>query len=468
MLARQHAQAGTWLERRKVRREISLTLREQRRAEAQARQHQIAWTIQMVNRYGAHALAVENRRLDPTVDHERRARDAKALAEHARDLKLRVLANTRLTDVERGVALEAVELANEDPHGRHHGVLLAKATKFRAVDALRYRAEVARTARELGVDRDTGRRMTAAPSRDDLAEERARLQIQLGEREHGQSIREWTARPVEQPTKEQAEAIQGLRHAQLAWNIEAPKAGIVGRDHLVQQWRNAARQAERAGLSPERIDWEFRYAEHNSVYTAQVYATRGPGHEVHTKHGFFPSEAEAAKWASEYVGETNWAPGVQLKATVHQRGDKTPIRMADGNLEHVAASVKDWGRPQHARQQHEGAEKLAEELASLKQRHHLSIEHNGELSDQNAVLTRELTALRAEREQLIAERDRFKTERDESVQKLAERTPASDRLGSPERIADEHRAANAPKREPIAGHAFAGLVNGREREGMER
>jgi arginine deiminase len=105
----------------------------------------------------------------------------------------------------------------------------------------------------------------------------------------------------------------------------------------------------------------------------------------------------------------------------------------------------------------------AERNNALSNRHRLSIEHNNELTEANARLTRQLTALTAERDQLRGERD-------EAVAKLAERTPAHERFGSPERQAEqagaEAAAANGHTngRTPIKGHAFAGLVNGRNRD----
>ncbi|APE33799.1 hypothetical protein BOX37_07240 [Nocardia mangyaensis] len=89
---------------------------------------------------------------------------------------------------------------------------------------------------------------------------------------------------------------------------------------------------------------------------------------------------------------------------------------------------------------------LAREHASLRQRHSLSIEHNGELTDRNADLTRQLATMIAERDQALADRDRFRGERDEAVHKLAERAPAKERFGSPERQAAAVRETSAPSR----------------------
>ncbi|WP_280471832.1 hypothetical protein [Nocardia cyriacigeorgica] len=455
-LSQRHAQARNWLERRQVRKEISRTLREERRQADHMRKHHLTWTSQMVDRYQAHALAIEARRHDPTVDHDRRARDAKALAEHANDLRARIVTNTRLTEVERGIALDGLDAATAFPHYKV-GKLFDKAHRVKGLDALRYRAAVARTQNELGIARQ-------AP-REQLGLDRAQVQAQLVNRE--QQVQP-PARPTGQLTAAQAEAIQGLRTAQLAWNIEAPNASAIKRDHLTNQWRHAAREAERAGLTEQRIDWEFRNAERNSVYTAQVHATRGPGHEVHTMHGFHPSEAEAVQWVHQQTAETPWAPGVALKATIHQRGNKAPIRLADGNVEHVTAGAAAWkaeiDRNKHSRATvqtdapPDGAadQRLAEmdrrlqlmqrgldavtadrdETRSLLAQAEGRIE---ELKNRNIRLAAEIGEVRrtaGERvETLTAERDKYRTERDEAVQKIAQSTPREQRYGSAERVA---------------------------------
>ncbi|MEV6064873.1 hypothetical protein AB0L62_33150 [Nocardia asteroides] len=90
------------------------------------------------------------------------------------------------------------------------------------------------------------------------------------------------------------------------------------------------------------------------------------------------------------------------------------------------------------RQQH-----YAEEFASLNQRHGLSIEHNADLTEQNAELTRRLTAMTAERDQAVAEKTQLRQERDEAVAKVIERTAPGQRLGSPQRQATQARAKSA-------------------------
>ncbi|MFF2086987.1 hypothetical protein ACFVVM_24705 [Nocardia sp. NPDC058176] len=112
-------------------------------------------------------------------------------------------------------------------------------------------------------------------------------------------------------------------------------------------------------------------------------------------------------------------------------------------------------------------ELLDNEHHSLRQRHSLSIEHNGELTDSNAELTRRLSAMTAERDQALAERDSFRGQRDEAVAKLAERTPAEKRFGSPERQAAE--AGRSALADYAPGNAVTAAVERTtERDGAQR
>lgn len=104
---------------------------------------------------------------------------------------------------------------------------------------------------------------------------------------------------------------------------------------------------------------------------------------------------------------------------------------------------------------------------SVQQRLNLSIEHNGDLTEQNAELTRRLTAMTAERDQAVTERrdsdmkrvqalaeqGRLRGERDEAVAKLAETTRPSDRFGSAERQATQASATAAAAPRPTHGRS---------------
>ncbi|WP_433193816.1 hypothetical protein ACQP1G_34225 [Nocardia sp. CA-107356] len=156
-MLRLHAQAGNWLERRRIRKQINLELRQQRRSEQADRENQLVWTQQMIDRYRAHSVAVTDRGGDPSVDHERRYRDSQALARHAGDLRARIVANGRLTKVEQGIALDGLDAATIFPRFEP-GRFFTNAHKVRGVDALRYRAHVARTIREYAAPQHEQRR----------------------------------------------------------------------------------------------------------------------------------------------------------------------------------------------------------------------------------------------------------------------------------------------------------------------
>ncbi|WP_280413764.1 hypothetical protein [Nocardia carnea] len=144
-LMRMHAQANGWLEKRKVRREINLEMRRQRRTEQAERVHHKAWTAQMIHRYQIAAQARYERWTDPNTTIEQRRRDDAAAIRHIDDLRERITGNTRLTEVERGIALDCLESARVWPYKpARTPEMLARAPKVRGLDALRYRARLAR------------------------------------------------------------------------------------------------------------------------------------------------------------------------------------------------------------------------------------------------------------------------------------------------------------------------------------
>lgn len=470
-LMRMHAQANGWLEKHKVRRQISLEMRKQRRTEQAERVHHKVWTAQMIHRYQIAAQARYERWTDPRTTIEQRRRDDEAAARHIDDLRERIAGNTHLTEVERGIALDCLESARMWPYKKDRTPeMLARAPKVRGLDALRYRARLARETEWIQrrrIERDTAQRDLGTAERYEAQHQVSAVQLS-GSQQVGQEV----ARPTGELTLAQEDAIQKIRHAQVSWNTAAPQANDSQRKQLAEQWREAGRAADQAGLSPQRIDWEIRNAEQNSKYVSEVSALRNGS--ITTWRTYSPTEAEATRWAAHNARTGDWLPGVQLKATIREHGRQAPLRLADGGVEHVTAATAEWARPEQATQQAQG--RGNDELESLKQRHRLSIEHNADLADQNATLTQRLTALRAERDELVTERDRYKTERDEAVQKVVARTPAPDRLGSPERQAAEHRsAATAAAAEPqhTNGNAFAGLstnafASTSNRKGMSR
>ncbi|MFI5716079.1 hypothetical protein [Nocardia sp. NPDC051750] len=144
-LMRMHAQAHGWLEKRKVRREISLEMRRQRRTEQAERVHHKVWTAQMIHRYQIAAQARYQRWTDPSTTIEQRRRDDAAAIRHTEDLRERIVGNSRLTEVERGIALDCLESARMWPYKQTRTPeMLERAPKVRGLDALRYRARLAR------------------------------------------------------------------------------------------------------------------------------------------------------------------------------------------------------------------------------------------------------------------------------------------------------------------------------------
>lgn len=416
VLARQHAQARGWWDQRKVRREISLTMRKQRRQEQADRAHHLSWTSQMIHRYQVAEQSRRDRIGDPRTSAEERRRAEDSGARHIEELRERIVGNTRLTQVERGVALDCLDSARMWPNEQAKTPeMLVRASKIRGVNALRYRARLAREAewvQQRRRERETGQQFTSRePDPMPVRVEHDRL-VAPGPA-HQEPVR-----PTGELTLAQTDAIHQIRHARLT----GTDAG------------QARRAAVAAGLTEQRADWEFRTAEQNSRFTSEVAALRNG--EITTWRTYHPSEAEATQWAAHNAGASNWLPGVQLKATIRERGNEVPVRVASGDVEHVTARTAEWIRPESARE--------TEEMASLKQRHYLSIEHNADLAEKNATLTQQLTALRAERDGLVQELNHYKSDRAEAVDQA--------------------------KRDPIPGHAFSGLVNGhdREREGMER
>lgn len=275
--------------------------------------------------------------------------------------------------------------------------------------------------------------------------------------DHERAVRDAAVRAAdpEQQIK-QGLAVQDLRHVQAV----ARDYGE-GRDVRTGRW-NAVARARAAGLTPEQIRWELDNAEANS--RTQVTVTAGsPGEKDRTWHTYHPTEAEAAQWVHDGVTEIDWRPGTTLTVKAREAGNPTPFYAVEGNQVTVGRDLALWQSETrdgftHAQQPEPDREQPARTAAShndlaiqhsqvaaerdqlrgnvdaLTTRLHLSIGHNSELDEQNSQLVRQLTAL-------TAERDRLRGQRDEAVQKLAERTPAAERYGSPERQAEQAKTA---------------------------
>jgi hypothetical protein len=239
-----------------------------------------------------------------------------------------------------------------------------------------------------------------------------------------------------------------------------------------------------------------------------TYLPENANQVVH-EHGAHATEADSARWTAQQLAVIRPAPGTTVHVAASEtssEGHEDPVFRAQGGRSMVADEVTQWRESiervssaqerdeqqppasvvQIVAERHRLAENLAQrgreieqlsdqlterdkKLAELTTRHGLSIEHNNELTEQNARLTRQLTQVTTERndvvsalaerggevyalsqelEQVTEQRDQLRFERDEAVAKLAERTPAEQRYGSPERQAEQARQATRSERTP--------------------
>ncbi|MFD6156388.1 hypothetical protein ACFWF7_38685 [Nocardia sp. NPDC060256] len=169
-MLRQHAQASNWLERSLIRRDITRQWRAELKQQRAERSHQLTWTVHGVDNYRMHALAAAQRQNDPRVDEDRRRRDAAALVRHYEDKRDRILGNEHLTEIEKGIALDGLDAATVFPEYKP-GKLFSRAHKVRGIEALRYRAQVARARNSAGMPRPLPRVMSYAPAESRSREE---------------------------------------------------------------------------------------------------------------------------------------------------------------------------------------------------------------------------------------------------------------------------------------------------------
>ncbi|MFF2082862.1 hypothetical protein ACFVVM_03765 [Nocardia sp. NPDC058176] len=494
-MASQHGRAVTWIEQRRIRKEISRALRQQRHAEHLERQRERMWTEQAVNRYRAHAQAVHVRRNHPEVDADRRARDQVSLRDHATDLQQRVLDRRGLTPVEQGIALDGIDAATAFPNHSLRGnkALFAGAKRVKGIDALRYRASVARTKAEMPQRRGELNQQ----HRELSAMRRARTDAPASIRPMNRDT--VNDRPRSTTREQQEAAVQRLRQAQLTWDINAPDAHPEAWRRYDRWVKTAARAAAEAGVSPERIAHEREHAVENSKFTASVYALRPDHDQVELAQSLHPTQRDAAAWTHRTVTATEWAPGTALKAVVHERDVVEPVHTIDGTREQVSAQTEQWTKPPRERQNETRtataeptpeADRLAAVEKQLKQiaedrdqmtsrvlmlqrgldsvtadrddmRSKLDAAEGriASLTNRNQRLAAEIDEVRRDQEPLRAERDQFKTERDEAVARLIKQTPARDRFGSNERVA---AAATNTQEMPNPN------LNGQARNGRER
>ncbi|WP_054813382.1 hypothetical protein [Nocardia arizonensis] len=417
----QHAQAANWLDRRKARKEISRLIRAEQREQDMLRRHQLAYTNQAVDRYRVYANTVAQRANDPRVDHTRRAADAAGLREQRDRLAATFVTNGHLTPVERGIALDGLDAATVFPEFET-GNLFAGASRVKGTEALRYRALVAREVAAVRERSGLGaeQRRAAAPRR---VEQTPREQVEDALWAKARAQRDEQARldrieaSAPEPNRYRATVASTDRTG-----VTSSKSESFGTEYAATRWmRSDPEQMLSLGDRVHVQTWDSHDA------TAPLYSHSG---------------RQRAVMASLTGREQALA-----RETLRQDAERPP---REPDTARMQIEVDRDARP---------AAQVAAERDSLKKRLDLSIEHNGELTDRNADLTRRLTATTAQRDQQAAqlrdaraERDRLRAERDEAVRKLAERTPAAQRYGSPERQAaaatDTARNSNETVRTP--------------------
>ncbi|MFI7528606.1 hypothetical protein [Nocardia salmonicida] len=331
-LASQHGRAVSWLEQRRIRKEISRALRQQRQAEYLQRQMQKMHTEQAVDRYRAHAYAVQARANSPYVDADRRARDQVALRSHAIDLQGRVLNSRSLKPVEQGIALDGIDSATAFPSLDRKGALFAGAWRVKGINALRYRATVART------------REALPQQLAQVSEERRRIN-EPRTVEAPQPSRARKSTPEEREV-----AVQALRRAQLDWDLNAPDANAGELRTYDGRVQAAVAAATEAGVPKRQVEWERSHAVANSKFTASIYSLRPGSAEPQLTQTLHPTEQDAARWTHFAVRRTDWVPGVALKAAVHERGSRDPRFVADGDYEQVTKRTATWASPRERQQ----------------------------------------------------------------------------------------------------------------------
>ncbi|MFI2473880.1 hypothetical protein [Nocardia xishanensis] len=581
-----HAQAANWLERRRASKEISRLVRQERRDQDQIRGHHLSGANQAVDRYRIHAQAVAQRANDPRVDHERRARDARALAQHRQDLGKQFVTDPYLTRTEQGIVLDGLDAATVFPEFRT-GNLFARAHKVKGLEALRFRARVARETvainERAAAERAQWQQEGLDHTRRANAEEAvlARINAAQTHRRRYRAEMTWShpdggalTESRDFATEHVATDWMKANISRAAWNDgttlhvqtidghngavqysdfgrpeavadqlavrksvlrERTLAGLVHREQVLA----AEREAEgRERTAQQEREPEAQEPEADLRFSARVsYLPEGADRVVY-EYGDHASEAATAAWVQQQVAQARPAPGTTVHVAAYAdsgEGHPDPVFRAVARREEVAEDVAQWridianvaaDREQNtdrtdpaereARQaastatrsapdwaqgvagqineladqrdaslaqtkqltqiaEKLGAERnqLRGELDSLTQRHQLSIEHNGKLTDRVAKLERQLTAL-------IAERDQAITDRDAAVRKVVEMTPAQQRYGSAERQADQARAESMAETSQEQGGPSAladyqqgstlaeAVTHGSERNGAER
>ncbi|MBF6164905.1 hypothetical protein IU486_08975 [Streptomyces gardneri] len=410
-LTRLHAQARNFLERRKIRKEISRTLREQRREAEVMRKHQLTWTSQAIDRYRVHVQAVADRANNPSVDHDRRARDAHALAEHRNRLARGFIGNEHLTRTEQGIALDGLDSATIFPHFQV-GNLFAKAHKVRGIDALRYRAHVARetvSARQRVQAEREGWQHSLDAARHANAEESllARIDAAQADRHRYTAEMTWTDPDGGKLTESRSFATEHSATSWLQRNIsgtswsDGTTLAVETRDTL-----NAAKQYVDYGR-PETVADQLAARE-------AVLRERTLSGQVHHEQA---EQAARQRENTDRERPPDTAGIDRLAQVERQLNDMAADR---DRLENRVGMLQ------------RGLDSVTAHRDEIRRKLDTAEGHIAALKNRNLRLSAEVDALRARPgvEQLTAERDQLKRERDEAVRKLVQSTPEQERYGN--------------------------------------
>ncbi|MFC9434003.1 hypothetical protein [Nocardia sp. NPDC057030] len=405
-MLRAHAQAAHWLERRRIRKQISLALREQRRAEQAARDHHLGWTQQMIDHYRVHAATVAERAENPNIDHARRHRDSQILAEHSDYLRSKILDNSRLTLTERGIALDGLDAATVFPHLKT-GRLFARAHKVKGIDALHYRALVARE--------KTGyaQRVQEAPQGQDAVREN---------RQH--------TSPASAGRDRFAAHVGPAEAIEL---VKDPRSPRIAREDLPRTGTFETRE--------HAYDWTVQqlgdYHEHSNFrdgqFSARIYEWNHPDRAEHVDGpiGMVTDEIGALREQHERQPRAEQVrPAQPSDPTV----DNSRIAQIERQLTDMAADRDRLASRVEILQR--GLDAVTADRDEVKRRLGSADARIEELKNRNLRLANEISEHSLTVGQVAAERDRYKGERDEAVAKLVRSTPESARYGSRSRSAN--------------------------------
>ncbi|WP_406237518.1 hypothetical protein [Nocardia sp. NBC_01009] len=452
MLWQRHAKASNWAERRRVRREISLLNRHQRREQQILRAHQLTFSTQAVDRYRVHSQVVAQRANDPTVDHERRARDTYALAEHRNRLAAQFIDNEHLSRTEQGIALDGLDAATVFPEFPT-GNLFARSHRVKGVDALRYRANVARESAALA--RQVEQRPTA---------------LQKNHRSH-----------VEQPTPGQRMGDrpgQGRYYGQLTWNDLRGGVTTESRsfpsEQVATEWMHRTindsgwvsgttvqaqtidTRAERGGVLFRDDGNPFEVAERLAERQTELLQPELSEH-LHHVPGEQPNTHNGRQRGVQ------WSQAAEL--SVDQAHSETDRGQQDSGAQARFAEIERQLRDVLADRDRlesrvgvlqRGLDSVTAARDEMKRQLDSANGRIDELRNRNIRLSAEIDELRQRPtiERVAAERDQYKAERDEAVRKLIDRTPDKDRFGNRDRNTNGRNGASAPR----ANHRFDVVV----------